>query len=134
LSKALVLQTIEQYWMEHLDTMGDLRLGVGLTSMAQRDPLVEYKNEGGRMFNAMLASIDEGVVNRFFKVRIVQQSETPQGREVKQEVDRIGDDVRPGEVGRPVTVKKMGKKPGRNDPCPCGSGKKYKKCHYPQYG
>jgi preprotein translocase subunit SecA len=95
---------------------------------------VEYKNEGGRMFNAMLASIDEGVVNRFFKVRIVQQSETPQGREVKQEVDRIGDDVRPGEVGRPVTVKKAGKKPGRNDPCPCGSGKKYKKCHYPQYG
>lgn len=133
LSKVLILQTIEQYWMEHLDTMSDLRAGIDLTSMAQRNPLVEYKNEGGRLFSKMLGSIDEGIVNRFFKVRIVRQTPELQGREVKQEADRIGDD-RPGEINKPVTVKKLAKKPGRNDPCPCGSGKKYKKCHYPLYG
>src|SRR5690606_9669668 len=74
LSKVLILQTIEQYWMEHLDTMSDLRAGIDLTSMAQRNPLVEYKNEGARLFSKMLGSIDEGIVNRFFKVRIVRQT------------------------------------------------------------
>ncbi len=134
-SKLLALQTIDQYWMEHLDTMGDLKEGIFLRSHAQRDPLVEYKNEGYRMFDAMLGSVDESVVSRFFKVRMVERApaQSIQGRATKEDVPSISNDQRPGQVSKPTAVKNT-KKVGRNDPCPCGSGKKYKKCHYPQYG
>lgn len=135
-SKLLVLQTIDQYWMEHLDTMGDLKEGIFLRSHAQRDPLVEYKNEGYRLFDTMLTSIDEAVVSRFFKVRMVERSsETVNSvRATKQEAQNLtSEDNRPGQVSKPTAVKNV-QKVGRNDPCPCGSGKKYKKCHYPQYG
>ena len=107
--------------MEHLDTMTDLREGISLRNLAQKDPLVEYKNEGFEMFDEMLRKIDDFVVTRFFKVRLV--SNEPERR---QQVSR-SEDNRPGKVGKQKTVKK-GNKVGRNDPCPCGSGKKYKKC------
>ncbi|OGC43741.1 hypothetical protein A2400_02375 [candidate division WS6 bacterium RIFOXYB1_FULL_33_14] len=121
--------------MEHLDNMQDLREGISLRNLAQRDPLVEYKNEGFRLFDTMLRSIDENVVSRFFKVRVVRREDqfrTPiqtQKEEVKSLIDN-----RPGQVSKQSTVKRSSKKVGRNDPCPCGSGKKYKKCCYPKYG
>lgn len=129
LSKVLILQSIDRYWMEHLDNMQDLREGISLRNLAQKDPLVEYKNEGFRLFDSMLKSIDENVVNRFFKVRIVRR-DTPLRVPLQAKKDEVKSltDSRPGQVGKPSTVKRSSKKVGRNDPCPCGSGKKYKRC------
>lgn len=127
LSKILILQSIDRFWMEHLTTMSDLREGISLRNLAQRDPLVEYKNEGYKMFEEMLNGIDESIVNRFFKVRLVKREN------VQRPVENKDSDNRPGKVGKQRTIRK-GKKVGRNDPCPCGSGKKYKKCCYPKYG
>lgn len=133
LSKVLILQGIDRYWMEHLDNMQDLREGISLRNLAQRDPLVEYKNEGFRLFDSMLRSIDENTVNRFFKVRVVRNQSPLQApiQTEKEEVRSLTDN-RPGNVSKQQTVKRS-KKVGRNDPCPCGSGKKYKKCHYPEF-
>ena len=129
LSKVLILQSIDRYWMEHLDNMQDLREGISLRNLAQKDPLVEYKNEGFRLFDSMLKSIDENVVNRFFMVRIVRR-DTPLRVPLQAKKDEVKSltDSRPGQVGKPSTVKRSSKKVGRNDPCPCGSGKKYKRC------
>lgn len=135
LSKVLILQSIDRYWMEHLDNMQDLREGISLRNLAQRDPLVEYKNEGFRLFDSMLRSIDENTVNRFFKVRVVKREDqlrVPVKTE-KEQVKSLTDN-RPGQVDKQQTVKRSSNKVGRNDPCPCGSGKKYKKCCYPKYG
>jgi len=127
LSKYLILQSFDRFWMEHLDTMTDLREGISLRNLAQRDPLVEYKNEGFNMFEEMLRKIDEFVVTRFFKVRLVRNDS-----QIPQRVDS-NKDTRPGNITKQKTIKKNNKV-GRNDPCPCGSGKKYKKCCYPKYG
>ncbi|MDY0097029.1 MAG: SEC-C metal-binding domain-containing protein [Candidatus Dojkabacteria bacterium] len=134
LSKVLILQSIDRYWMEHLDNMQDLREGISLRNLAQRDPLVEYKNEGFRLFDTMLRSIDENVVSRFFKVRVVRREDQLRApiQTQKEEVKSLTDN-RPGQVSKQSTVKRSSKKVGRNDPCPCGSGKKYKKCCYPKY-
>ena len=134
LSKVLILQSIDRYWMEHLDNMQDLREGISLRNLAQRDPLVEYKNEGFKLFDDMLKSIDENVVNRFFKVRVVRREDQFRMpvRTQKEEAKSLTDN-RPGQVNKQVTVKRSSTKVGRNDPCPCGSGKKYKKCCYPKY-
>lgn len=126
LSKHLILQSFDRFWMEHLDTMTDLREGISLRNLAQRDPLVEYKNEGFSMFDEMLRKVDEFVVTRFFKVRLVKQEQQRQMQTKKSQ------DTRPGKTEKQKTIKKN-KKVGRNDPCPCGSGKKYKKCCYPDY-
>jgi preprotein translocase subunit SecA len=133
LSKLLILQSFDRYWMEHLDNMADLREGISLRNLAQRDPLVEYKNEGFEMFDSMLGNIDESVVNRFFKVRVVNREgpTLPQRIQTSKPQIQSGDN-RPGKVAKQVTVQK-GLKVGRNDLCPCGSGKKYKKCCYPKY-
>jgi preprotein translocase subunit SecA len=135
LSKVLILQSIDRYWMEHLDNMQDLREGISLRNLAQRDPLVEYKNEGFRLFDSMLSSIDNDLVNRFFKVRVVKREDQLRApiRVQKEQVKSLNDN-RPGKVEKQQTVKRTQKKVGRNDPCPCGSGKKYKKCCYPKYG
>jgi preprotein translocase subunit SecA len=126
LCQILILQSIDRFWMEHLDTMSDLREGISLRNLAQRDPLVEYKNEGFALFDQMLSDIDNSVVTRFFKVRLVQKDNTPQQQNTNNQ------DNRPGKTGKVKTIKKN-KKVGRNDPCPCGSGKKYKKCCAPKY-
>ena len=135
LSKVLILQSIDRYWMEHLDNMQDLREGISLRNLAQRDPLVEYKNEGFRLFDSMLRSIDDNTVNRFFKVRVVKREDQLR-MPVKTEKEQVKslNDNRPGQVEKQQTVKRSSTKVGRNDPCPCGSGKKYKKCCYPKYG
>lgn len=127
LSRYLILQSFDNFWMEHLDTMTDLREGISLRNLAQRDPLVEYKNEGFQMFDEMLAKVDNFVITRFFKVRLVANNTTAPQKTSSSE------DNRPGKVAKQKTIHK-GQKVGRNDPCPCGSGKKYKKCCYPKYG
>ena len=129
LSKVLILQSIDRYWMEHLDNMQDLREGISLRNLAQRDPLVEYKNEGFRLFDSMLRSIDENTVNRFFKVRVVKREDQLRMpvKTQKEQVKSLTDN-RPGQVDKQQTIKRSSNKVGRNDPCPCGSGKKYKQC------
>jgi preprotein translocase subunit SecA len=126
LARMLILEAYDKFWMEHLDTMADLREGISLRNLAQRDPLVEYKNEGFQMFDDMLKKIDESVSTRFFRVRLVQKQEQVPVQTNDQE------DKRPGKTGGQKTITKN-KKVGRNDPCPCGSGKKYKKCCFPKY-
>lgn len=169
------LNTIDTLWMEHLDTMDDLRAGIGLRGYAQRDPLIEYKKEGYELFEKLIAEIDFEIVHRIFKVAV--QGQTPpsqvaidQAIEVHPEIE-VGvaqekEDIVTGQVqvergpgiavepSEPigetkVTIERAGKvvaeevygsqgqltkphgKIGRNDPCWCGSGKKYKRCHYP---
>ena len=104
--------------MDHLDAMDQLRTGIGLRAYGQKDPLVEYKFEAYNMFQEMIEGIQEDVVRYLYKVRIVPQE---QEQRVKHVAENYGDNA-----GR--TPIRVGKKIGRNDPCPCGSGKKYKKC------
>ena len=124
-SKVVCLSTIDNLWMDHLTSMEDLRTGIGLRGYGQRDPLVEYKNESFQMFERLMDSIDDGIVHRFYKVNIgVNPSpvEQPKNVVLNQPIT---------EIGEKSQTKTSGKKPGRNDSCWCGSGKKYKRCHYP---
>ena len=115
LEKAIMLRIIDQKWMDHIDAMDQLRSGISLRAYAQRDPLIEYKFEAFEAFQQMVYSIKEDVVRYIFRVKVVKQPE-----ERKTFVNQ-------GEDASPKTVR-VGKKIGRNDPCPCGSGKKYKRC------
>ena len=108
--------------MDHIDAMQELRQGIGLRAFAQHDPVIEYKREGFEMFEAMIAEIRRDTVRALFNVRLRNQEEPKREAVAKVTTDNRGDDsLKP-------QPKKSDKKPGRNDPCPCGSGKKYKKC------
>jgi len=174
------LNTIDTLWIEHLDTMDDLRSGIGLRGYAQRDPLIEYKREGFDLFEKLMVSVDYEIAHRIFKVAVqgqapvVAQAEPikiDQAQEIRPQVDisleQESADERPASVENEivtlpavarndvggetkVTIERGGQvvaqeiyseegqltkphgKVGRNDPCWCGSGKKWKRCHYPQ--
>lgn len=135
LEQAVYLRTIDMLWVNHIDAMTHLREGIGLRGYSQKDPLVEYKNEAYRMFQTLLGAIQSEIVNTFFKVTITKQPAEAteqlnnQTAENQDQVDKQAK-VHPSEVSKPLTPNlKPGHKVGRNDPCPCGSGKKYKKCH-----
>ena len=116
LERALMLRIIDEKWMDHIDAMDQLRHGISLRAYGQRDPLVEYKFEAYNAFQDMVESIKEDLVRYIFRVRVVAQPEQ------RAMVENRGEEEK---ARKPVRV---GKKIGRNDPCPCGSGKKYKKC------
>jgi len=119
----ILLRVVDEKWMEHLDAMDQLRQGIGLRGYGQKDPLVEYKFEAYNMFQEMIASVQEDVVRFLFKLRLVQEQPTVQPTvRLRQVVENRGDDEAPAQ---PVRVKQA---VGRNDPCPCGIGKKYKRC------
>lgn len=178
------LNTIDTLWIEHLDTMDDLRAGIGLRGYAQRDPLIEYKREGFDLFEKLIVQIDYEIVHRIYKVAVQGQAPVPASpismdkvKEIRPEIE-VGVEQEKREIldskvkvermgGRPgikieeeplspglahtgatkVTVERGGQvvsqqtygedggikhnKVGRNDPCYCGSGKKYKRCHWP---
>lgn len=132
IEKFVMLSVIDKLWMNHLDTMDNLRQGIGLRGYAQKDPLVEYKNEGFRMFEALMFNIDDEVVHRIYKVQ-VQQAPTDSHPHV-----HIHTNAPEGEISQSAQATQSKKEAGgtkklsRNDPCWCGSGKKWKKCHYPQ--
>ncbi|HBV96266.1 MAG: preprotein translocase subunit SecA [Peptococcaceae bacterium BICA1-7] len=117
--RVVTLRIVDERWMDHLDAMDQLREGIGLRAYGQKDPLIEYKFEGYEMFNNMIASIQEDVVRYIFRVSLVPQEEQPRQRNVVEN--------RYSEEGSKQPVRKEARV-GRNDPCPCGSGKKYKKC------
>ncbi len=155
----IFLTTIDQFWTEHLTSIEDLREGINLRGYAQMDPLVEYKNEAFRMFEKLIGDIDSEAAQRVFRVDLDSIQVVHQHREepmefkaasavnplevspaledlttspepVEEEVASVPiSDVNSGFTITPPGVPK--KKIGRNDPCWCGSGKKYKKCHYP---
>ena len=102
--------------------MDELRKGIGLRSYGQKNPVVEYRFEGFEMFDAMVESIREETIRLLFTIQIKQNSEAPKRERVAEPAATSGD----GSTEN--TPRKVTKKVGRNDPCPCGSGKKYKKC------
>ena len=128
LEKMIMLQVLDSLWMDHLLGMDHLKEGIGLRGYAQKNPLTEYKKEGFDMFSAMNLRIKEEITEYLFKVSVTQDSEVAleKDQDKRKIVEHRGGD---GEESKPVTVKRTEKKTGRNEPCPCGSGKKYKKCH-----
>ncbi|MDO4173828.1 MAG: preprotein translocase subunit SecA [Eubacteriales bacterium] len=121
LERVVLLRNVDEKWMEHIDAMTELRNGVRLRAYAQHDPVVEYKREGSDMYDQMIAMIREDTVRMMYLAR-VRVKEPPKREKVAEETGTSGDET----VKK--TPQKAVKKPGRNDPCPCGSGKKYKKC------
>ncbi|SDK94839.1 preprotein translocase subunit SecA [Halanaerobium congolense] len=138
--KFLSLRVIDRKWMNHLDNMDELRQGIGLRAYGQKDPLTEYKFESFDMFNELTASIREDIVETTFKVEVEERERITkeqinqnqfnysspeaalEGQSKGSDKSNAGD----GSIGQNTVVKE--EEPGRNDPCPCGSGKKYKKC------
>ena len=119
LERVVLLRMVDSKWMDHIDAMQELRQGIGLRAFGQMDPVVEYKREGYDMFEEMIASIREDTVRMIFVARVAQREQ------VAKPTSESG--AAGAEEAKPQPVKK-GAKVGRNDPCPCGSGKKYKKC------
>ena len=131
--RAVLLRNVDTMWMEHIDAMEDLKGNVGLQSYAQRDPVTEYRIQGADMFDAMVADIRERTVRTMLCVR-------PAQKEVEIKRVQVAKPLTEGfegsnQTGAKKVVRKAGpepirrqKTPDRNDPCPCGSGKKYKKC------
>ena len=123
IERVVTLRVVDEFWMDHIDAMDDLRQGIRLRAYAQTDPVIEYKREGFDMFEAMNDAIKEEIVRRVFLVRIKTNEEIKRQRVAKVTGEGGGGDHT---VKRQPVVKKI--KVGPNDPCPCGSGKKYKKC------
>ena len=124
LERVMMLRVVDEYWLDNIDAMQELRQGIGLRAYGQNDPVVAYKKEGYEMFESMIAAIQAETIRRIFLARVQVGATT-----VKRE--RVAK-VTGESAGSDGTVKKQpvkkGQKVGRNDPCPCGSGKKYKKC------
>ena len=123
LERVIILRVVDEYWMDHLDAMTDLRQGITLRAYAQTDPVVEYKREGFEMFEGMIDAIREEVIRRIFRAQIRPQTELK-----REKVAKVTSEGGTGDktVKKQPVIKKA--KVGRNDPCPCGSGKKYKNC------
>jgi preprotein translocase subunit SecA len=123
--RVVMLQTIDTHWKDHLLAMDHLKEGIGLRGYGQKDPVREYQKEGYEMFMDMVYRIKEDILEKLSLVKIQREEEVQEIRE-RQSQDYV---MSRGDTGAtPATVKREGKKVGRNDPCPCGSGKKYKHC------
>ena len=123
LERVVMLRVVDEYWMDNIDAMDDLKQGIGLRAYAQHDPVVAYKEEGYEMFQAMITAIREETVRRIFLMQLKPTQEIKREK-VAKETTATGT---PEAVVKKQPVRKE-KKAGPNDPCPCGSGKKYKKC------
>ena len=119
LERVVLLKIVDTKWMNHIDDMEELKKGIGLRAYGQKNPVVEYRYEGFEMFDAMIESIREDTVRLLFTIQI-KQNEAPKREQVAKPAD-------PGSDGSYSNERRV-KKVGRNDPCPCGSGKKYKNC------
>ena len=121
LERVMMLRVVDEYWMDNIDAMDDLKQGIGLRAYGQHDPVIAYKEEGYQMFEAMVASIREETLRRIFLAQVRPAQEIKREK-VAKETGTSGDSVM---KQKPVRSEK---KAGPNDPCPCGSGLKYKKC------
>ncbi len=120
IERVMLLRMVDTKWMDHIDAMEELKKGISLRAYAQKDPVVEYRIEGFDMFDEMIASIQEDTVRLCLTVQI-RREEEPKREQVAKPIEPASDKT-------DTTSRTVKKKPGRNDPCPCGSGKKYKKC------
>lgn len=140
LIKAVGLQVIDNLWMDHLTAMEDLRIGMRLQAFSQKDPLVEYKNQAFSLFEKLLTAVDDGIVTRIYKVQLVTQAppiDAGPNVTTNQPESEVGETKKTVRKTKPQVADSNGdekKKLGRNDPCWCGSGKKFKKCHWPNLG
>ena len=128
LERVLMLRVVDEYWMDQIDSMNDLKQGIGLRAYAQTDPVVAYKKEGYEMFEQMVAAIQEETLRRLFLVRLRKNEEVKRERVAKITGESGASD---GTVRKQPQRKAI--KIGRNDPCPCGSGLKWKKCTCTQF-
>jgi preprotein translocase subunit SecA len=124
LERILMLRVIDTYWVEHLTNMDNMRQGVGLHAVAQRDPLAVYKNEGHELFDGMMEGVRHDLVHNIFNINVTKG---PPPKQTASPMAKVANASRGGDIGKQAE-KIDGKKIGRNDPCPCGSGKKYKHC------
>ena len=122
--RVVTLRVVDEYWMDLIDAMDDLKQGIHLRSYGQHDPVVEYKQQGYEMFEATVNAIREETVRRMFLFRLAPRQEVKR-QKVAKEVQAVGSG---DSIVKKQPVRKADKKVGPNDPCPCGSGKKYKKC------
>ena len=120
--RVVMLRVVDEYWMDNIDAMDDLKQGIGLRAYGQHDPVVAYKEEGFQMFEAMIASIREETIRRLFLAQVTPRTEVKREKVAKE----VGTNAEPTVKKQPI--RKAATKVGPNDPCPCGSGKKYKKC------
>ena len=122
LERVILLKSIDMKWMDHIDDMEQLRQGIGLAAYGQRDPVVEYKMQAFDMFNDMISSIQEDTVRMLYHVRVEQKVE-------REQVAKVTGTNKDDSLGPKKPVQRKEIKVYPNDPCPCGSGKKYKQCH-----
>ena len=124
LERVVMLRVVDEYWMDNIDAMDDLKQGIGLRAYGQHDPVVAYKEEGFAMFEAMIQAIREETVRRMFLVQLRTNQEVKREKVAKE----TGTAAAAQTQVKKQPVRNAAKKVGPNDPCPCGSGKKYKKC------
>ena len=124
LERVVMLRVVDEYWMDNIDAMDDLKQGIGLRAYGQHDPVIAYKEEGYEMFQAMIQAIREETIRRLFLVQVRPQQEIRREKVAKE----TGTTAAGQSQVKPAPVRTAAKKVGPNDPCPCGSGKKYKKC------
>ncbi|MGI6254304.1 MAG: preprotein translocase subunit SecA [Acutalibacter sp.] len=126
--RVVLLRNVDQEWMDHIDAMEQLQDGIRLRAYARQDPVVEYRIEGFEMFDGMIATIRENTAKMMLTVRLRKKEEAPKREQVAEETGTAGAGSSAGDGTVQKQPVKKQKKPGRNDPCPCGSGLKYKKC------
>ena len=124
LERVVMLRVVDEYWMDNIDAMDDLKQGIGLRAYGQHDPVIAYKEEGYEMFSAMIQAIRDETVRRMFLVQVKTNQEVKRERVAKE----TGTAAATQTQVKKQPVRNAAKKVGPNDPCPCGSGKKYKKC------
>ncbi len=129
--KYAYLGSIDHHWIDHIDAIDDLRNAIGLRAYGQRDPLIEFKGEAYEMFEGLLVRIDEEIARRIFRIGVnIPQSEIP----TNITTTAVGDSSLDKDQNPKSKILNPKSKLGRNDPCWCGSGKKFKKCHFPKVG
>ena len=124
LERVVMLRVVDEYWMDNIDAMDDLKQGIGLRAYGQHDPVIAYKEEGFAMFEAMITAIREETIRRMFLVQVRTNQEVRREKVAKE----TGTAAATKTAVKKQPVRTAAKKVGPNDPCPCGSGKKYKKC------
>ncbi|MDJ0622425.1 MAG: preprotein translocase subunit SecA [Desulfocapsaceae bacterium] len=133
LERVILLQMVDNHWKDHLLSMDHLKEGIGLRGYGQKNPLDEYKKEGFNLFHSMIETVKIQTVSTLMRVRVVQEDDVDKFEEERRRKQEQQVQLNKGAAGEerqnPQTFKRDGEKIGRNDPCPCGSGKKYKKCH-----
>ncbi|MBQ4401728.1 MAG: SEC-C domain-containing protein, partial [Synergistaceae bacterium] len=123
ITRYILLETLDSAWREHLTSMDELRRGIGLRAIGQKDPLIEYQFESYNLFTEMMDRVKDTFTEQIFRVRVLSESRRERQMTMeKRDFQMSGSDA-------PREPVKKAAKVGRNDPCPCGSGKKYKYCH-----